>query len=292
MSANTLFTKEHVPQADLQVGDHLYIHNHGLYKTLHPDGAWQGEHALVTDFGNRKVEDDNGFRFMGHGMPRRGETGAVPRFYGNLLNEINTILYRQFRMAGIFFAYKKSGDTLFPGKVTKLTATATDIAGNSQTVDFYFFDLDFKYRDALKKPARGRKFAETSDHGFVAWHIAATREVGFHVKKTIAAAKTQGIRTKSDGVRFTRFNAPTTPAEMFDPVEWAIPYLGPNDEDLLYYVFQKKGTGIEAALVEMWEVYAEPFLKLDATATGVFTTRLKVDTGSSYTSFLTSKGAI
>jgi hypothetical protein len=79
---------------------------------------------------------------------------------------------------------------------------------------------------------------------------------------------------------------------MFDSVEWAIPYLGPNDEDLLYYLFVKKGAGIEAALVEMWEVYAEPFLKLDATASGVFTTRLKVDTGSSYTSFLTSKGAI
>jgi hypothetical protein len=292
MRATTLFTKDHIPQEDLQVGDHIYIHNHGLYKTLRPHGAWQGEHALVTDFGNRKTQDDAGFRFMGHGMPRGGETGAIPRFYGNLLNELNTLLYRQYRMGGIFLAYKKSGDTLFPAKVTKQTATAIDWKGNLQTVDFYFFDLDFKYRNMLKKPPRGKTFAEASEHGFVAWHIAATREFGIHVKKTIAEARTAGIRTKLDGVRFTRFNPPGTPTEMFDAVEWSIPYLGPNDEDLLYSVYRKKGAAVEAVLVEMWELYSEPFLKLDASLSGIFATRLKVDTSAAYTSFLTSKGAI
>jgi len=297
LSANTTFTKEYIPQENLQIGDHVYIQNHGIYKTLMPRLAWQGEHALLTDCGNRAVQSDNGFRFMGHGMPRRGETGAIPRFYGNLLNELNTKIYRYYRIGGIFLHYMKSGGTAFPGQVTKQTATGVpDIDGGTQTVDFYFFNVDFKYQDYVKKAPRGAKFAQTAEKGFVAWHIAASREFGVHEKKTIAAARTDGIAMKQNGVRFLRLN-PAPPAEMFDPLEWAIRYPDNNSPDasdtLTHFVFQKKGTGMVPLLLEMWELYSEPFGKFyDPTATGIFTTRPKVDVGTSYTTFLTSSEAI
>jgi hypothetical protein len=101
-TAEGLFVKGGAALEDLQVGDHVYIRNHQLYKTLRPTGSWSGEHALVTDCGNRHIDSDKGFKFMGHGMPHGGETGAIPRFYKGLLNEINTHLHRSFRLAAIF----------------------------------------------------------------------------------------------------------------------------------------------------------------------------------------------
>jgi hypothetical protein len=290
--STALFNKALIAQEDLQVGDHVYIWNHRLYKRLRPVGAWQGEHALLTDCGNREVQDDNGFRFMGHGMPRGGETGAVPRFYGNLLKELNTLLYRCFRLGGIFLFYKKSNDTAFPGKVTKETATATDINGTSQTVDFYFFDVDYKYNDFIRKPPKGKTVAQTSDRGFVAWHIAATREFGIHEKKVLADAKAQGIARFADGVRFTRFNPPGAPAEMFDSTEWAIPYPDNDGTELLHFLFQKKGAGVQPLLLEISELFAEPFAKADHPGPEILTTRPQVDLGSAYASFLTAQGGV
>ena len=291
VSAKAMFDKTFVKKEDLQVGDHVYIHNHGLYKRLRADGAWQGEHALLTDCGNRALQDDKGFRFMGHGMPLRGETGAIPRFYGNLLNELNTLITRFYQAGGRFLLYKKSNDTAFPGKVTKQTATVTDSGGASQTADFYFFDIDFEYRDSLKKPPKGKQFAKTTEHGFVAWHIAATREFGIHEKKTIAEARAAGIASFSDGVRFTRLN-PGSATTMFDPEEWAIPYPDNDDNELLHFVFQKKGAGMQPLLLEMWELYSEPLGKFGRPGDEVLTTRPNVDVSSPYTSFLTANGAI
>lgn len=288
----TLFNKTYLPQSDLQVGDHVYIYNHSLYRRVIPNGAWRGEHALLTDCGNRQVKGDSGYRFMGHGMPRRGETGGVTRFYGNLLNELNSALFRLFRIGGIFLFYKKSGDTAFPGKVTKETGPAVDSNGNSQTVDFYFFNLDFKYRDSLKKPPKGKSFAQTNEHGFVAWHIAATREFGIHEKKTIAAARAQGIKQIGDGVRFTRLDAPTAPAEMFDSPAWSIPYPDNDGSELLHFLFQTKGAGLEPLLLEMWELYSEVFAKLDHPGDDILTTQPQVDVSSAYNSFLTSSGGV
>src|SRR5207237_6627915 len=99
-------------------------------------------------------------------------------------------------------------------------ATLNDVKGNSQSVEFYFFDLDFKYNDFTKKPPRGKSVAQTSEHGFVVWYITATREFGIHEKRTIADAKTQGIATFKDGLRFKRFNPVANPAQIFDATEW------------------------------------------------------------------------
>lgn len=290
--STTLFDKTLIAKEDLQVGDHIYIHNHGLYKRLRAAGAWQGEHALLTDCGNRAVQDDNGFRFMGHGMPRRGETGAVTRFYAGLLQELNTLLYRCYRLAGIMLFYKKSNDTAFPGKVTKQSAAATDIGGVSRAVDFYEFDLDFQYNDFTRKAPRGKTFAQVSAHGFVAWHIPATREIGIHEKKTLAAARAQGIAALADGVRLVRFNPASVPAEMFDAPEWQIPYPGRDDVELLHFLFQKNGAGTKPLMLEMWELFSEPFAKFDHAGPEILATRTHVDTSSSYSSFLTAQGAV
>jgi hypothetical protein len=45
-------------------------------------------------------------------------------------------------------------------------------------------------------------------------------------------------------------------------------------------------------LLEMWELYSDPFLKLDPASSGIFTTRPNVNTNAAYGSFLTSTGAV
>jgi hypothetical protein len=282
-----------MPVEDLQVGDHVYIYNHALYKVLQPFGAWRGEHALVTDFGNRVIQSDSGFHFMGHGMPRGGETGSIPRFYAGLLDELNTLLWRYYRIGNLFLFYMKSGQTAFPGKVTKETHTATDANGTIHTVDFYFFNLDFEYPDVGRKVPRSTKQAMKKEKGFVIAHINASRFFGVHRKKTIAEARTQGIFARHDMVSFRRLNPPTSTVPMFEATEWAIIYLDNDGNELLHHVTKKTASGgPQPVLLEMWELYSEPLAKYDPAANGIFITRPKVDVGSAYTSFLTTNGAM
>jgi hypothetical protein len=276
----------------LSVGDHIYLFNHGLYKVLLPGGSWQGEHALVTDCGNREVSDDSGFRFQGHGLPHGGEPGSLPRFYSKLLKELNTFLYRSFRIGGIFLHYMKSGGTAFPGDVTKATHTLADPTGTSRSVDFYLFDLDFSYPDERKR-SRTKTPAKTSEHGFVVWHIAATKTFGIHRKKTIAAAVADGLTRATNRAIFRRRTDPATAAAMFDPVDWVIPYPAPDGSEVDYAVYQRKGSGLEMRKLIKSELYAYPFFRFNqANAQDMWMTRPKVDVGSTYTSFLTTNGAI
>ena len=59
----SLFSKLDIPATDLQVGDHIYIYNHPLYKVFIPNGSWRGEHALVYDLMDRNYKSQNGFMF-------------------------------------------------------------------------------------------------------------------------------------------------------------------------------------------------------------------------------------
>jgi hypothetical protein len=275
------------------VGDHVYIFNHGLYQVLLPGGSWRGEHAIVTDCGDREIQSSSGFRFMGHGLPRGGEPGSVPRFYSNLLNELNTQLYRAYRTGAIFLFYKKSGETAFPGQVTKQTRSMQDPKGVTRDVELYLFDLDYNYPNYEKKPGRDKKQPKKFEHGFVAWYIEATREFGIHQKHTIAGAVADGIAGSSNRPLFRRPNVPANNAEKFDAVFWEIPYPAPSGGETTFPVFNRKGGGIELRKLEMSDLYSHPFFRFNSgTPDDMWITRPKVDTGSAYTSFLTSKGAI
>jgi hypothetical protein len=289
----SLFTISNRLQNDLSVGDHVYIFNHGLYQVLLPGGSWRGEHAVVTDCGDREIQSATGFRFMGHGLPNGGEPGSVPRFYSNLLNELNTQLYRAYRTGAIFLFYKKSGETAFPGQVTKQTRSMPDPKGVTRDVDLYLFDLDYNYPNFEKRPGKDKKQPKRFEHGFVAWHIEATREFGIHQKHTIAGAIADGIAGSNNRPLFRRPNVPANNAEKFDAVFWEIPYPAPSGGEATFAVFNRKGSGIELKKLEMSDLYSHPFFRFNSgTADDMWITRPKVDTGSTYTSFLASKGAI
>lgn len=291
-SPQSLFSVTNRPQTDLCVGDHVYIFNHGLYKILLPGGSWRGEHAIVTDCGDRSVANDTGFKFMGHGLPHGGGTAAIPRFYGNLLNELNTHLYRAFRTGGIFLFYMKSGGTAFPGKVSKETHNVTDQLGASRAVDFYFFNIDFSYPNFEKRVGRQKTPGKKSEQGFVVWHIAALNQFGIHGKKTIAAAAAKGISRDENRAHFRRSGVPANAAELYEPYEWAIPFPESAGGEGTHKVFQLLGSALQMRMLEMKDLYSHPFFRTNANPKDLWMTRTKVDTGSTYSSFLTSHGAI
>lgn len=293
ISAQGLFTIGNRPKVDLCVGDHVYIFNHGLYQVLLPGGSWRGEHAIATDSGDRGLTSSNGFKFMGHGLPHGGEPGSIPRFYTGRLNELNKFLYRSYRIGGMFLFYMKSGGTAFPGKVIKQTRTIADPVGTQRSVDFYFFDLDFSYPNFTKKVVKIKDAPKNSEHGFVVWHSDATRQFGIHRKKTIADALTDGIASDNNRPIFRRPAAPASAAEMFDPTKWAIPFPAPSGNQEDYAVFQPNGTSVKAKILEMSDLYVQPFFRFNpGTDDDMWMARPKVDVGATYTGFLTSNGAI
>ena len=288
-----LFNKGGISVEDLQVGDHVYIRNHELYKTLRPTGSWSGEHALVTDCGNRDIQSDKGFKFMGHGMPHGGETGAIPRFYKGLLNEINTYLYRSYRLAAIFLNYLDSGKTSIPAsKVQHDTGSAT-ADGKTFTVDYYFFDIDFHYLDFMAKPPKDAKVAKQKDHGFVVGHAPSEKQFILHHRRKLADAKSDGVTDRRSGVLFAVDSNPDTPPKNeFDPVGWILRYLDASGSPQDYTLFKRSGGSKTLSMVslDMNELYTEP---LGRTAAGdVFTTRARVSLDSTYLSFLKTAKAI
>ena len=62
--------------------------------------------------------------------------------------------------------------------------------------------------------------------------------------------------------------------------------------ELLHYLFQKKGVGVQPLLLEIWELFAEPFAKFDHPGPEILTTRPQVDLRIAYTNFLTAQGAV
>jgi len=293
-SAEGLFVKGGIPLDDLQVGDHVYIRNHELYKTLQPTGSWNGEHALVTDCGNRVIDSDKGFKFMGHGMPHGGESGAIPRFYKGLLGEINTYLHRSYRLAAIFLNFLDSNKTSIPAsKWQHDTGTAT-ADGNTFDVDYYFFDIDFSYLDYTSKTSKSTKMAKKHEHGFVVAHAPSQNQFMLHHRRKLADAKSDGVTDRGSGVLFAVDSAPETPPKnAFDPIGWILSYLNASGSELNYTLFKRSGHSKSLSMVplDMWELYTEPLARMP-NSNDVFTTRARVSLDAAYLSFLKTAKAL
>jgi hypothetical protein len=295
-TAEGLFVKGGAALDDLQVGDHVYIRNHQLYKTLRPTGSWSGEHALVTDCGNRQIDSDKGYRFMGHGMPHGGETGAIPRFYKGLLNEINTYLHRSFRLAAIFLNYLQTNKAQPPpAQVQHQAKSVTDPNGVTFTVDFYFFDVSFSYNDFDSKPAKGTKLATRSEHGFVVAHAPSQNQFFLHHRKTIADAITDGVFSRRAGILFQPDPAADPSLDPNDPVRWNLIYVDTDDTtELNYTLFERQGSHKTLSMVQldMSELYTEPLGRVAPGSSDVFTTRPRVSLDPAYITFLRTSKAL
>ena len=277
-----LFTKEYYPPEDLQVGDHVYIQNHALYRFLDPFGEWRGEHALVSDLGNRSLSDTKGIRFTGHGVgvSTGKEVATAHELYDHLAKLMNTLLSRAFAI-GLLYLNHRSGQKVIPANQVSQTTTAA--FGHPNDPD-YSFDVDFEYFDFTDAPD-GAAPIRRKDHGIRVIHIPA--EKSFLIVYTLDTG---------NAALWTVFHRvgdpPAGVSEFADPTLWQLRYEDYNGQLKHFEIFKRERGKIRLQLMKRSEMPTSPFGKFDPTKTGAIVTRPTVDFSASYQSYLTTNGAI
>jgi hypothetical protein len=288
-AGTAVFTKDHFEPGDIQVGDHVYIWNHGLYRRLVPRGDWRGEHAVLADCGNRSFADAKGFAFTGHGFKQKL---TVHEIYDELLRLDNMLLHRAFVIGSQFLDYKATGEVSVPPD--KVAKEQHDIGGT--LADIYNFDIDYEFDDNLAPPDVAPQQPKMKDHGFVIVHQASRERFWIPPASTIGDAVNWGTRRSTV---FVRRDAPPAGRTIYDPVLWYLEYqhvkdFGTEPPVLSYFpLFAREKNRLKVILLKRKEMPKSPLGKLLPGARGAIMTRPTVmPDNAMYRRFLTNSGAL
>jgi len=283
-----VFSKEQVVPADFQVGDHVYIFNHGIYPQVIPLGFWSGEHSIVVNCGNRKFADRKGFLFSGHGLD---EPETVESLHDDLIKDLQTAIHRAYSIGRIFLDYRRSNNTSIPTtKVQTLTDTTKDKNNNDVTVFWFVIDVEFKYGNYRAPKARGAKQPQASEPGFIVFEVPALNAFSISPRgvDTIGDQRSVGLE-KATVIQ--RTGTPASGGSIYDRRLWEIPFLDPDSgTEKTFPVFGGEGGSLK--LLSRQEMPKFKFGRLTATDTGALTTRPTSDASATYVSFLKSSGAL
>lgn len=263
---------------NLQIGDHIYIYNHPLYKVFRPTGSWRGEHSLVYHFGNRDFTSRRGFTFGGH-----GKEGTVYQFYNDFLLELKTHLSRVYRMAKIHIDNVKNG-TLPSGSVSTTDHTFTSSDGSTLDARIFEYDLQFSYTDYEHRGRRRRERKFVVTHNINANVFAVDEEK--NTADVIARANFQ------NQITIQREHPATSPADQYDHTEWKIFYKDTDGSDAFYPLFERRRGRIRLHQLEIDDLFESPFLRKSPNDEQALMTKPKIHFSSTYQSFLSTNGAI
>lgn len=280
-TSEALFAKPAVPADDLQVGDHVYIYNHPLYKVFNPDGSWRGEHALVYDINNRNYRSRNGFLFGGH-----GKEGTLYQFYSAFMQELKTHIERTYAISKVHLEFRQTG-TLSDGThtipggsvIVSTTSTGTQIFEYHKTITY----IDYEHR--------GRR---RSQNKFLIAHMNASPYL-FWIDKETAAANLISNGQPTDPINLKRRTNPpsgSTSTVDYDPQFYSIVYRRPNSTtDEFYDLFQFVSGRIRLKQISINDLFADPFSVVPGTS-NLRTTQPRSDASAAYQTFLNAHGAI
>lgn len=285
-----LFSKEAVPPDDLQLGDHVYIWNHGLYAQLWPPPFyfWSGEHAVVTNCGTRKFGDGKGFLFSGHGLD---EPTTVEALYDKLIKDLQTALHRTYAIATIFLSFRRSGNVSIPAAKVQTDLFQAKMDDGAQVdVVGYQIEAKVRYIDYSAPPVKGSKPRMVTEDDFVAFEIDALKAIGIsqYPIPTINAQRAVGIERLTPLVRTAE---PGAGGNKYDTTLWQIPYVD-TDTDARKTFPLFGGPKGSLRLLDRKEMPKFKFGRLDGPGSGAAVTRPTSDPSSTYVSFLRSSGAI
>ena len=284
-SGESLFLKADVKIANLQVGDHIYIYNHPLYKVFRPNGSWRGEHSLVYNTGNRNYKSKRGYFFGGH-----GKEGTIYKLYKSFLKELKTYLHRSYRIGGIHLKYMESGSTSIESGVTHSSHTI-NVGGVSDTYTLHEYNVWFRYRDYTKPPSSSEPKPELREKGFVIAQLAGSPVFHIARKKTIADVVNEG--EIKHPITF-KGPVPATPGSIsYDPVGWGISYKDSSTgTDLKYDLYQRVHGRVQIKQLKINHLFASPFYKKNPGVQNVYATLPRVDFSSHYKQFLEVNGGL
>lgn len=283
-----LFSKQLVADEDLQIGDHVYLVNHGLYPNVAPNGAWTGEHALVTQCGNRKAGDAKGFLFSGHGLdtPR-----TVESLYDDLVKYIQSYLHRTYTIADLFFQFRDK----------KITIPASDL--DIQSLNFpasppismiaYRIVKPIKFNYYVPPPTGGKPATlkeGTKDLPLVIFELDGGKDIRIAPPTPNNTIANQMKRPNKMTI-LSRTDNPPSGGSIFDKTLWKIPFL---DTETIKPAFYPLFGGPKGAfkLLDRADMPKKKFGRRNATDVGADATRPTSETTTTYVNFLKSIGAI
>jgi hypothetical protein len=158
---HALFEQMTVKSTDFQVGDHVYVANHPLYRKYYPSGAWGGEHSFISEIGSRDSAAPvfrTTLKVGGHGLP----TTTLLKMGDEMLKLVNTVLSILQALTKIHLLNLKTN-----GRNTTNTVTLkSKVEG---TVNFNIFEYDVPYSYTLFREGKQNTIAS----GFVIKEIAS-----------------------------------------------------------------------------------------------------------------------
>lgn len=287
-----LFSKQVVAEEDLQIGDHIYLMNHGLYPNVAPNGAWTGEHALVTQLGNRKAGDAKGFLYSGHGLDK---PRTVESLYDELVKAIQSYLHRIYTIAELFFQFRQ-GKVSIPGgdKIDMFDFPSQPPVSPPISVLAYTLVKTIKFNDYTQPPTGGKPATlkeGMKDLPLIIFEIPDRREIRIAPPlKDNSVAKHKSRLNKMTVL--SRTDNPTTAGgSIFEKTLWQIPY---KDTETLTQAFFPVFGGPKGTfkLLERADMPKKKFGRRNPSDTGGETTRPTSETTAAYVKFLKDNGAI
>jgi hypothetical protein len=290
------------PARDLQVGDHVYIFNHPLYKTFRPTGSWRGEHSLVYISGDRNHRSREGFVFGGH-----GKEGTLFQFYDAFLSELKSHLSmaRQLMLAHLAFMGGRAGAT---APVKDQVRNIGILNAPAVPYRLLEYERNVAARDFTKVPTRTNKKPKISLPAFVVVQSRTEnvfyleqvadpdedKPLSSNLKKRISEVDPPGKLTYP--IKFRRTSAPLSgaaPSVIYQFESWAVSYFDRStnrDEDWTF--FDVKGGRLTPKELTHDDLFKSPFTLFTKAGTDLSVRQPKVDFGAGHRSFLTANGAL
>jgi hypothetical protein len=280
-TSESLFSKTNVVAADLQVGDHVYIYNHPLYKVFSPNGDWSGEHALVYDMGNRGYTTTAGFVFGGH-----GKEGTLYQFYSAFMQKLKTHLEKVYKMAKIHLEFRQMGPVT--DGINFLSSGSVNVQTSTTGWRIFEYDVPFSYVDYENggRTAYGGRFLIGHESGFP--HT-------FWIDKEITAAAFFVNGGSKEPVVFERQStapSPTNDVIGYHPQYYSIQYILHGTGAIeLYNLFDFSTERLRINQITMAQLFNDPFIIVPGTS-NLVATQPKVDTSTTYLNYLRTQGGI
>lgn len=276
---HALFEQLTIKASDLQVGDHIFVLNHPLYRLYYPTGAWGGEHSFVMEIGSRDSASSTfrtTLKVAGHGL-----NNTLLGMGDEMLEWNNIVLATLQSLTRIHLDYLKTNGR-------KSTAKVKFITRKEDKIDVNVFEYSVPYTYSVVLNGKSKSVTKTK---------------GFVIKERVSSPDSAFLVFNNDGTN--SILDPQNPPEVFLVVvfigansseqftlsRWAVPYYNAQTTSLETHPLFENDNKTTKMLTFDDLVKSKPFFLTDDTG-DVYVTRPRVDFNAAYQTFLKNIGAI
>jgi hypothetical protein len=278
-----LFDQLTVKAADLQVGDHIYVLNHPIYRLFYPAGIWGGEHSFISEIGSRDVTGSvfrTALKVEGHGL-----NNTLLGMVNEMLEENNIVLAIMQSLARIHLGnLEKNGRPTAAGTVNVNGFKFKFLQRIESAVNMNVFEYDMPYEYSVVLKGNRRRFPMTG--GFVIKEVASAPETEFriwsHVDKDSVASKGKPLVASFAGAGS---------AEQFKLSKWVVKFFNTRMMRFETHALFKTDNRTPNPVTFDDVVKSKPFFTTDDNG-DAYVVRPRVNFDAAYQAFLTNNGAI